>query len=492
MPLWGYLVTGLFALLQVISMINHEPWFDEAQAWLLARDATIPDMLVRVLRYEGTPILWYLILMVPAKLGFPYATLNIISVILAIFGIFLVVMYSSFPALIRIFYPFTYFLFYQYSIIARNYVLLPVVLAFIAIIYKNRVQKIKTYGLLLVLMMFISVHGFLAAAGLVSVDIIETVKKWKHIDREYRMKIFSLILTVGLFSIVNALVLATPKDSSSLHGINVDPVNFLRTSARVIYEIIVGTKFISIILFLAMLSWLWKTGKLLLFFAMTVPIFALFALSWVYPHHTGVIYLILIFCLWLSFDTYNKGDWRKPVVFVHILAILVMFSVHCYWSMSAFRYDLSNTYSASKDISLYLKQNHMDSKKIAAVGNRTVAILPYFNKNIFANYNNGEKPCHWIWSKNYNPNVWSYDDTTDEAVHGKVILAASSNPDVIVATVLDDNDPTSIYVPGYKLDRLFLGRSIWRDRLAEQESFALFVRAKDTDQKADVRMGSND
>src|SRR4051812_40575150 len=48
----------------------HEPWFDEAQAWLIARDATLWEILGRM-SYEGSPPLWHLLLAPLAKAGAP-------------------------------------------------------------------------------------------------------------------------------------------------------------------------------------------------------------------------------------------------------------------------------------------------------------------------------------------------------------------------------------------------------------------------------------
>src|SRR5260370_42011190 len=50
----------------------HEPWNDEAQAWLLARDLSLPQLLLHGLRYESHPPLWSLILCVPPPLHLRY------------------------------------------------------------------------------------------------------------------------------------------------------------------------------------------------------------------------------------------------------------------------------------------------------------------------------------------------------------------------------------------------------------------------------------
>ncbi|MFC1598363.1 hypothetical protein ACFL2M_02415, partial [Patescibacteria group bacterium] len=49
--LWGLL--GVFVIFSIVLNLNHEPWRDEAQAWLIARD--VPNLLelFRLAGYEG-------------------------------------------------------------------------------------------------------------------------------------------------------------------------------------------------------------------------------------------------------------------------------------------------------------------------------------------------------------------------------------------------------------------------------------------------------
>lgn len=52
---------GLWLILVGIIQQHHEPWADESQAWLLARDLELKTLWFHELRYEGTPGLWHTI-----------------------------------------------------------------------------------------------------------------------------------------------------------------------------------------------------------------------------------------------------------------------------------------------------------------------------------------------------------------------------------------------------------------------------------------------
>ena len=65
-------VFAVYLAVVIVTMAFHEPWFDEAQSWLIARDCPYRDLLLVRPHYEGHPPLWWLLLSIPAKLGVPY------------------------------------------------------------------------------------------------------------------------------------------------------------------------------------------------------------------------------------------------------------------------------------------------------------------------------------------------------------------------------------------------------------------------------------
>ena len=66
--------------------LHHEGWFDEMQAWLLARDNGLGTLLGHYVRYEGTPGLWHVMLWFAARAGLPFAAIWTISAACAIGG----------------------------------------------------------------------------------------------------------------------------------------------------------------------------------------------------------------------------------------------------------------------------------------------------------------------------------------------------------------------------------------------------------------------
>lgn len=138
----------VYLLFNGILLIGHELWRDEANVWLLARD-TSPLELIRVIKYQGHPCLWYYLVMPFAKLGFPFPVMcflsyAIMSVAAGIFT-FKAPFHPVTKAVCLISPIFTYY----YSVVARNYCLIALLLILLAYFYPKKNEKSLWYGLML-------------------------------------------------------------------------------------------------------------------------------------------------------------------------------------------------------------------------------------------------------------------------------------------------------------------------------------------------------
>lgn len=152
-----------------VSVISyfHEPWFDEAQAWQIARCASIKDILFKIPHYEGHPQLWHLVLAPFAKLGAPYEfTLSAINIAFCTAAVALILFKSPFPKIVRCLIPFSYFFFYQYGVISRPYSMMMLAFVLMAITYTNRNGKPLPYVLSLAFLCLTQAFGIIIAGGL--------------------------------------------------------------------------------------------------------------------------------------------------------------------------------------------------------------------------------------------------------------------------------------------------------------------------------------
>ena len=111
----------LFCVLTILLSIFHEPWFDEVQAWAISKES-LYNIFFFLPHYEGHPPLWHLILKCFSNFNVPVEYGIKIPNLLFMFGaVWLLMFKSPFPKTVRLVLPFTYFIFYQYSIISRPY-----------------------------------------------------------------------------------------------------------------------------------------------------------------------------------------------------------------------------------------------------------------------------------------------------------------------------------------------------------------------------------
>lgn len=161
-----------FLLASLFLFVIHEPWRDEAQPWLVARDA--PNMFAE-LDSETHPALWYLIAFPLAKLGLPYVSLRIVHLAIVFAALCVFLLEAPFSRLEKWLYPFGYFVLYEYGTLTRNYAILLLVLYLIAATWRTRFEKPLLHGALLLLLTQTLAHGVLLAGVLSAAYGIEWI-----------------------------------------------------------------------------------------------------------------------------------------------------------------------------------------------------------------------------------------------------------------------------------------------------------------------------
>ena len=169
--------TIAYTALLAFAIPFHEPWADEAQAWQLARSLSLPDLFRHYLRYEGSPGLWHLLLHLLVKLHVSYTGMHWISGAIALAGVTLLIFCSPFPRAIRLTLPFTFFLAFQYAVVARSYVLVPLLLFATAAVWRKSPLLV---ALLLGLLGNASMHALAISGGMALLYLYEN---WRSLDR---------------------------------------------------------------------------------------------------------------------------------------------------------------------------------------------------------------------------------------------------------------------------------------------------------------------
>lgn len=109
--LWVLSTTFIF-----VTIAFHQPWRDEGQAVMLAQDATGFWDLIQRIKWEGHPLLWFVLAKVSGPTLTPY-----IHGVLAVSTNALIVFKSNWPKFLKWVLPFTYFFAFEYAIVFRDY-----------------------------------------------------------------------------------------------------------------------------------------------------------------------------------------------------------------------------------------------------------------------------------------------------------------------------------------------------------------------------------
>lgn len=380
----------------------HEPWFDEAQAWAIARSGTIKEILFEIPHYEGHPPLWHLILVPFAKLGAPYElSLAIVNIFFMTLAVAVLLFKSPFPKLIRCLLPFNFFLFYQYGVISRPYCILVLAMFLAALCYKNRNEYPVKYLLSLALMCAVHSYGIMIAGGLCIVWLIEIFIEYKKSgklasifkDRRcwlmFCLLIFVLLVmaaivpdenvflggkttseiemsfSIGVGNILFYFVILSDAIFTSFYNYGVDISDLAEQLPIIIVLIFVFTIFMVV---------LHKNRKLLTFIIPYSIVGVFGSIVYASPHHIGVVTAFVIFTFWIIVEEngsvqlpdrmlklYDKLGGKlqlfvKAIVFLPALIPIA-------WSGASSYFDIRYPYWFDEAAD-FIKEYHLDDYKI--------------------------------------------------------------------------------------------------------------------------------
>ena len=458
-----YLTFAVFVTLTAVTVHYHEPWSDEANSWLLGRDATLYQLWTRLMHYEGTPGLWQTLLHVLMRLGLPYSGMNVFSAALGCAGAWVFIRHAPLPLAIRLSTPFTFYLFFQYSVIARSYCLLPVLLFLCAWIYPRALEKPALMTLLLCLIAAVSVHGMIISAAIGISLLWDLSGKWKQMGPAWRRKLYILALTYGVVTLLLAwsawpapdVMFAKTRDYSFDH--------LLDSTSETLANAFTGEWISSLAVVLCSLPFLWRGRGLTMFLVSGLALFTFNAYVYANVWHEGMPLLAWLFAMWIS-GAAVKSQWIR---IAGLAAMLAVVGAQGYWAFETTAYDWTRPYSGSRAAARYLRDNGIVKAGLEGFGFAGVALQPYFPRNIFPNFRDGEPSAYYDWSEDYR-NFDGLDDLPQ--THPEYVILGYKDLEEKILT------GRTIRKSGYRLVQHFEGNLFWHDEVLEPDAFDLYRR----------------
>lgn len=382
-----------------VVMYFHEPWFDEAQSWLIARDSSFADLLTLRPHYEGHPPLWALLLSIPAKTGVPYeiGLKGVQFLCAALLGGWLIFR-APFNRLTIALLPFTYFICFQYGVTARPYALLCVSLLMVAHYWKYADSKpSNTWKLVLslVLMCAISSYGIAIAAGFALAWVVRSVQiagiknaVCEIFSNINRLLGWILLAFVGFASIACIWPAANAFGSRATFSGNSHLMQFLYfifvVPSESMFTAFAGDVSLRrmslgilptiICVLISILIWAFaiciaKRRKMLVSLILPYLTFAIVATQYFTLHHAGIVFVFFIAQLWmcvadkpLNFDITLANKLSNKCAFTQSI-IVILLAPSLIWNIFACVNDIRFDYSGSRALAQFIQRNHAENKR---------------------------------------------------------------------------------------------------------------------------------
>lgn len=307
-----------FAALSLFLLWAHEPWRDEAEAWLIARDTPTLGAFFHAMRYEGTPVLWHLLLRLLSHAGLPFLSARILHAAIAVAGVALVWSKAPFRPWEKWMLSFGYYAAYEYDAITRSYALLGLLLFVVALAHRQRHERPLRYGLSLALLANVTLHGLIVAGILAAAHGIDLLRRrawsWRATQggaiaaTSFALAIYGMRQPPDLARLLSEWHVS-PWDLPKSFAASFLPLpgglhpfwntSFLGSAPGAV-------KLLAFVVLLAGACWTLREDRWVLgiYLVAVAALEALFVFRYYGGlHHAGVLFLVYVFCLWLARDS---------------------------------------------------------------------------------------------------------------------------------------------------------------------------------------------
>ena len=500
---------ALYITLALVGFCTHEMWFDEAQAWQIARTASLKDIIFLIPHWEGHPPFWHLLLAAPAKLGMPWNWgVGLVGMLFMLASGFLIFFKAPFPRWVRCLLPFNYFLFYQYGIIVRPYSAILLVMLLLAIYFPQKDKRPTLYIGLLAALCACHIFGIALAGGITMAWLweLKNGRTWKTYipallkDGRFHKMLMLLGFVIALFigmhqtdGILAAYLAYTPSIlKQALYILFALPADTVLTNlgdplytmmASFPWPSLLLTCLIGILLWTALL--LFVPRKYILYLVLPYLCVGGILLHYCSRHHMGVLLVLVIWYVWITLQAFPLSA-RVPGKLKRLAQLLLglVLVVPALWTAYGIYLDYKLVFFPGKQVVEFLEKYKLTDKTIFAAweikpaGNNvfwgdpnslpTATMLNvYMPYNMIANFNNGSKTA-------YNINTRTSEEEKKHIAqqwHNRGLPEVLLGP-AALSMVYDDPE----VIEKYRAAFVSFTYIPWKFNRPEQEDYVVYLR----------------
>ena len=320
-------------------------------------------------------------------------------------------MYTKFdiPWYLKVLFPFTYFAFYQSTIVVRSYSMILLGISMVFYFFEKRYKKTWKFCLAMIYFMGISMHTFLTAGGFFAITLLFLKNDYKKLeDKTKKQMIATSVILFMLFLLL--LIIIFPNANMGFGGNGGKSIFYAIgestfANGSVVVQIISTIVLIGLILYIIIKNFkshednkeaLKELEKI---FAV-VPLLILYIFL-----HSHQRYFALLYFMIVLFFINNK---KYPIVKTMLVC---MFAVQIVWNIKSCVFDYHEKYAVGEEISEFLKEINYKEKTIDTVNYHVVEISPYFKDNVFYHSYNTQKS---FYSWNINSGFLKVEDLVEQ------------------------------------------------------------------------------
>ena len=413
-----WIALPVFLALSTSGIFYHEIWLDEAQRFLLARDSTSFNDLIHNTRYEGQPLLWSILLFGLTRITDNVFYMQLLSVLINCITA-VVILRSDLRPWEKILILFSYYIFYEYNIISRNYCLSVLFLFLLIAQYKKNSSSLLTMALLIFLLA--NTHLF---ALLLSIAFVIAYSIYHKTELKEKGKIIPAILVIAAGWIISAVCIIPPHnygftfaeyDSSGYvsaeriiktlsvsmkgtfyipdyqaQGHHIEDSLYYETLDLQTWVLILLFSIAFVIPLLIIRKNRFARTLFCLFIVLYLPVY--YFLPLVYGiRYFGFFYLAFIACYRIA--NRDVGNFSAKAAFL-------LFALQAVNGIYFYLFDLMYPFSESKQISETITNKHMQNSQVFIIDRALRPQISAYTGDTYLAAENGAQLSYCIWKDN--------------------------------------------------------------------------------------------
>jgi hypothetical protein len=438
-------VTVIFSVLGYFGILHHEMWLDETHHWLLAKDSSSLSEMIHNARYEGHPMLWNFMLFVLTRISANPFSMQILNLVISTLAVIIFLRYSPFSFLVKISIVFSYFIFYEYTDISRNYALAFLLMVIVCVMYEKRRKYFILFSFALALLAQTHLFAAVIAGGIFFLTLIEVM----NVKGEKPMGIIYTGMFLVVLSFVLVIIEAHPPADHFLYDYDSDPYLSFKRIGKAFSVLFKGlfpipdftsdhpwnsnlvtgfSKNLAVIP--AALAWIVpaillsrKKAILIFFYSVSIILvaFIYFSPLIVASRHCGFFFLLLITSLWLAHyfpntipkENSRSDSFQKLAKKISLPILLAIFIIQTISGIYMYAKDWNRPFSNGEAVAEWIKTNSSPYETVVVSDHSSgPPVCAYLGRRVFYPENDSLGSfCKW----NTKPFIIS-----DEALMGRI------------------------------------------------------------------------